>query len=424
MLNLSELERQLEAKKQEGLALVAKTTAAAEAEDRVITDEERAAIQAITNDGMAIKDKIARLRGMDAVNEQLQALTTNATRVAPRVLKSLGEQFVTSAAYDFFKGGGHRTSAAWRSPSVELFLGTTLTSDPASGGALIVPDYQPGILPIVQRRLMVADLFAPGTTDSNVVTYMQETLFTNAAAPVLEGGAKPESALTFAPVTDPVRKIAHWLPVTEEMLEDVAQIRSYIDARLKLGVQLAEENQLLNGDGVAPNLLGVSKRAGLKADVVRGVAENIADAIFRQIMGIFATSFLMPDGIAINPTDWATTALMKTTTGEYLTGGPFADIQTPTLWGLPLAVTPVQPVGVALVGAYKQAAQIFRKGGIRVEASNSHNDYFIKNLVAIRAEERLALAVYRPGAFGEVTSLGPVALLAGDAPAGGRGSKG
>jgi HK97 family phage major capsid protein len=194
--------------------------------------------------------------------------------------------------------------------------------------------------------------------------------------------------------------------VTEEMLEDVAQIRSYIDARLRLGVELAEEDELLNGSGVAPHLLGLKNRVGLAADVVRGAAENNADAIFRQIMAIFSASFLMPSGIAMNPADWATTALMKTTTGEYLTGGPFASIQTPTLWGLSVAVTPVQAATVAMVGAYKQAAQIFRKGGIRVEASNSHVDFFIKNLVAIRAEERLALAVYRPAAFGEVTSLG------------------
>jgi HK97 family phage major capsid protein len=411
MLNLAKLERDLEAKKQEGLTLLAKTAKLAEDDDREMTDEEKAAIQAITSEGAALKDKIARLKGTEAINEQLNQLTASAlTRPAPRVLKSLGEQFVTSEAYDFFRKGGHRSQSAWRSPSAELFLAATLTEDPASGGALVLPDQQPGIVATLQRRLVVADLFAPGTTDSNAVAYMQETLFTNAAAPVLEGGVKPESTLTFAAVTDPVRKIAHWLPVTEEMLEDVAQIRSYIDARLRLGVQLAEEDQLLNGTGIAPNLLGVSKRAGLAADVVRAAAEPNADAIFRQIMAIFSTSFLMPDGIAMNPADWSMTALMKTTTGEYLSGGPFSGIQTPTLWGLPVAITPVQPATVALVGAYKQAAQIFRKGGIRVEASNSHADFFIKNLVAIRAEERLALAVYRPAAFGEVTGLGAVVL--------------
>lgn len=411
MKNLATLERELEAKKQEGLALLSTTAQLAEQEDRLMTDEEKAAIQAITDQGLKLKAQIGSLKGVELVNDQLNALTAQATKPAqPRVVKSLGEQFVTSEAYDFFKRGGHRSQSAWRSPSAELFLAATLTSDPASGGALIIPDYQPGILPILFRRLVVADLFAQGTTDSNQITYMQETLFTNNAAPVLEGGLKPESVLTFAAVTDPVRKIAHWLPVTEEMLEDVAQIRSYIDARLRLGVQLAEEDQLLHGDGVAPNILGLMNRAGLAAPIARGAAENNADAIFKQMMAIYANSFLMPSGVVMNPADWATTALMKTTTGEYLAGGPFAPLPTPTLWGLPLAITPVQPVTEAVVGAFQQGAQIFRKGGLRVEASNSHADFFIKNLVAIRAEERLALAVYRPAAFGEVTNLGTPVL--------------
>jgi len=268
------------------------------------------------------------------------------------------------------------------------------------------PQYLPGILPLGFPRLVIADLLASGTTDSNAIVYMVETVFTNAANTVAEGAAKPESALVFASVTEAVRKIAHWLPVTEEMLEDVAAIRSYIDARLRLGVQLKEEDQLMNGDGVAPNLLGILARPGLATSIARGAAETNADVIFRQVMTIYAASFLMPDGVVMNPADWATTVLTKSKDGSYLTAGPFAPIQSPTLWGLPVAVTPAIVAASALVGAFQSAAQVFRKGGIRVEASNSHQDFFIKNLVAIRAEERLALAVYRPGAFGKVTGLG------------------
>lgn len=412
MLNLAQLERELEAKKTEGLALLAQHTTAAEAENRALTDEEYASVQAITVAGQDIKGKIARMRGVSAVNDQLNNLVAssggNITRAAAVRAKTLGELYLASDAHQFIVNKGHRAQSAWRSPSVELpaFQATTLTESPGVGGALVLPQYLPGIQETPTRRLVVGDLFAPGTTDTNAISYMQETLFTNNAAPVLEGGIKPESQLAFAAVVDAVRKIAHWLPVSEEMLEDSAQIASYINARLTLGVQLAEEQQLLYGTGVAPELFGVMARAGLAADVVRGVAENNADAIFRQIMAIFSASFLMPDGIVMNPADWATTALMKTTQGAYLTAGPFASIQTPTLWGLPIAVTPVQPATKGVVGAFKQAAQTFRHGGIRVESSNSHQDFFVKNLVAIRAEERLALAVYRPAAFGEVTGLG------------------
>jgi HK97 family phage major capsid protein len=419
-MKIDALERELDAKKAEGLALLERTTASANAEDRLFTEAEDTAIKAVIDQGRALQAKIAKAKGGETMLAEIERLTLSAARTstAPLKFRSLGEQFVGAKEYDFFKAGGHRSQSAWRSPSVELdpywglgssqFRAATLTEDPASGGALVIPQHIPGILPLLTKRLVVADLLASGTTDSNAVAYMKEKVFTNAAAAVLEGGIKPESTLTFEAALSAVRKIAHWLPVTEEMLEDVAQIRSYIDARLRLGVQIEEEDQLLNGDGIAPNLLGLRMVPGLAPDVVRAAAEPSADAILRQIMAIFGTSFLMPDGIVMSPADWATVLLTKGGQGQYLTGGPFASIQSATLWGLPVAVTPSIEPTVALVGAFKQAAQIFRKGGIRVEASNSHSDFFIKNLVAIRAEERLALAVYRPAAIGEVTGLGAV----------------
>jgi HK97 family phage major capsid protein len=110
---------------------------------------------------------------------------------------------------------------------------------------------------------------------------MKETTFTNAAAAVLEAGTKPESTLVFAAATSAVQKIAHWIPVTEEMLEDYAQTRSIIDARLRLGLDLTEEDQLLNGSGVAPNLLGLMNLPGLTAAQAAGADSNV-DAIFKR----------------------------------------------------------------------------------------------------------------------------------------------
>lgn len=428
MVNITALERDLDAKRQEGLALLAKTSKLADAEDRVFTDEEAAALKAIGDAGQDLKKKIARAKGdselATALEQlQLQGVGNGTPGAKVKTRMSLGEQFVAAEGYDFFRKSLHRSQSAWRSPSVELFdavtgrydlRAATLTEDPASGGSLVVPDYQPGIQQPPMRRLVVADLLPSGTTDSNMVAFMREKVFTNAAAAVLEGGIKPESTLTFEAVQEALKKIAHWLPVTEEMLEDVAQIRSYIDARLRFGVQLTEEDELLNGTGVAPHLLGLTKQPGLAAPVARGAAESNADAIFRQIMTIFGTSLFMPDGIVMNPADWAQTVLTKTPQGDYLTAGPFAPIQSAQMWGLRVVVTPAQVAASAFVGAFQMGAQVFRKGGIRVEASNSHQDFFIKNLVAIRAEERLALAVYRPSAFGAVTGLGaPVYAPAG-----------
>ena len=415
-MNIAVLQDDLRKKQAAALSLFEKTALLAEKENRATTDDERAAVEVLVDEAEGIKAQIARAT---ADSEQLVAIQrlTNGEGLTPlshhpgRAARlTVGQQFVQSAEYEFFRKGQHRVQSAWRSPSVELFdrsmHATTLTEDPASGGALLVPQYVPGILPLPYRPLVVADLFAPGTATSNSVVFMREKTFTNAAAAVAEGAAKPESAITFESVAEPVRKLAHWLPVTEEMLEDQAQIASYIDARLRLGVQLVEDDQLLNGSGVAPNLLGVLATPGLGAPVAVGVAPaTVADAIFAQMMALAWSSFLMPDGIVMNPADWAQVATLKTSTGEYLGGGPFTSAQTPTLWGLPVAVTPVMVMNTALVGAFKTGAQIFRRGGIRVEASNSHQDFFIKNLVAIRAEERLALAVYRPSAFGTMTSV-------------------
>lgn len=420
-INIAALERDRQAKAQAAKDLFAKYTALAEKEDRVLTAEEKAEVQALVDEAKAIDGQITRAKGDQMLQDEIDRMNALATPIATpagaaaprngrgRVL-SLGEQFVASPEYGKFKDAGRAKGARWSTGVVELHS-ELLDSDagsPGSGGDLIVPQYQSGILPILFRRLTIADLIAPGTTDSNLIIYMKETQFDNNADTVQEGAEKPESGLRFDQAQDRVHKIAHWLPVTEEMLEDVPQLRSYIDSRLRLGVQLVEEDKLLNGADSPAELTGILNRDGLATPVDAGSASPDnpgADAIFRQMMAIFNSSFLMPDGIVTNPLNWQTIQLMKDANGQYMGGGPFNSPVPARLWGLPVVPTPAITSGNALVGAFRQAAQIFRKGGLRVEASNSHDDYFIRNLVAIRAEERLALAVYRPGAFGEVTGL-------------------
>ena len=410
-MNIDQMERDLAAKKTAIEATLTNQMKAAEKENRARTDEERTEVDGMLTDAKGLKARIEVVKADGNMSAEIERLTAGMTPkiAAPtptqtaHVTKTLGQQFVESEAFDFFKRGHHRSSSAWRSPSVELHA-ATLTSDAASGGDLIITDYRPGIQPLLFKRLVVADLIASGTTDSNLISYMKETTFTNAADTVAEGALKPESTLIYDATTDPVRKIAHWLPVTEEMLEDVAQIRSYIDARLRLGVDIAEEDQLLNGSVVAPDIVGILTRTGLTAAQARGADTN-ADAIFKQVTTIASTIFVQPTGIVMNPANWQTVQLTKNAAGNYLGNGPWAPAQQAQLWGLPIAVTPSIVANTALVGDFRGSAQVFRKGGMRLEASNSHSDYFIKNLVAIRAEERLALAVYRPAAFGTVTGL-------------------
>lgn len=382
--------------------------ATATREDRTTTEEERGQVETLTAKAKEIQAQIARAEGDDALRAQIAAMapahvTPPADRgPAPKGKASIGEQFLASDAYRFLRDRRHVGAARWSTPAVEL--AATLTSDAASGGDLILPQYRAGVVPLMTQPPTVADLFAQGTTGSNLISYMKETTFTNAAAAVTEGEAKPESTLVFDAVTDAVRKIAHWLPVTDEMLEDVQGLRSYIDERLILGVRQAEDAQLLTGDGTAPNISGILDRANLATAVARGSDTN-ADAILKQIMAIRTAAFVQPDAIVMHPANWQAIVLAKDAQGQYYGNGPFSSVVTPQLWGLPVVLTTNMTQNTALVGAFRSAAQIFRRSGIMVEVSNSHSDFFVKNLTAIRAEERLALAVYRPGAFGTVTGL-------------------
>jgi HK97 family phage major capsid protein len=320
---------------------------------------------------------------------------------------TVGERFTSSAPYKALLERG--MSGSWSTGPVKLAgpfeAKTLLTEQAGSGVALVQPDVQAGILPLLFRRLTIAGLIPQGRTANMTVRYLSETTFTNAAAPTAEGALKPESAEVFAQTDEPVRKIAHFLPVTEEMLADAPALQGFINARLTLGVQLTEEDQLLNGNGTSPNLLGFLNRSGLAAAQPRGT-DNNADAIFKQVSAIRKNAFVEPDGIVIHPDNWQTIRLAKDAQGQYYGRGPFEDTpgQT-TLWGIRVVVTPAISAGTALVGAFQPGSQIFRRTGMELAASNSHSDFFQRNQVALRAEERLALAVYRPSGFGTVTGL-------------------
>lgn len=401
-----QLEQRFQDVRSEAEAMLSRQGLQAEAEGRDRTPSERAAVEAKLNEARTLRQRLDRAQGDENMRAELDRLTGGAVPQGQgRRGLSIGAQFIASDTFKWLRDTKNTRAGQWSSPASELWS-ATITGAPTSGGGLVVPDYQTDIIPLPSRPLVVADLMAPGTTNSNSVVTMKETSVVNAAAAVAEGAAKPESTIVFAAVTDAVRKIATWIPVSEEMFEDVPSLQAYLDSRLRLFVQLAEDDQLLNGDGVAPNILGVLHRPGLTAPLARVDPQNNADVILKQISAVEAASNLAVDGIVMHPNNWDAIALLKDTTGAYIAGGgPFASPQQKTLWGRPVSLTPAIVAGTGLVGAFKSSSQFFRRGGLRVDASNSHQDFFTKNLVAVRAEERGALAVYREAAFGTVTLL-------------------
>lgn len=281
-----------------------------------------------------------------------------------------------------------------------------------SGVSNALADVQERLYEGTRRRLVVADLLGQETTTRSAVTYFVESETVNGAvATVAEGAEKP--LVSFGdptPVTEPVRKIAAVMKESDEMVEDLPWLASAIDNRGIYLVQLAEEDQLLNGSGSGTNLDGILNRDGILTGQTASGEPNVADAIFRAMTAVSTSSPFQPDGIIINPTDYQTLRLAKDSNNQYYGGGFFSGqygnggvMEQPPLWGLRTVVTPAIAAGTVLVGAFQQGASVIRRKGLTVEVANQNEDDFVYNRIAIRIEERLALAVRYPKAFCKVT---------------------
>lgn len=309
---------------------------------------------------------------------------------------SPGEQFVKSDAFKSAFGGNVQQG---RNASFGLKAITSLTTDEdGSAGDLIRTQRVQSRMPTLpDRRMTIRDLLAPGQTNSNGIEYVQETGFTNNAGMVAEGTLKPELSIKFDLKTAPVRKIAHWMLASSEVLADAAGLRSMIDYRLRYGLEYVEEAQLLNGDGTGQNLLGLIPQATAFAPEFAPAAKTQIDDV-RLAMLQAALAEYPASGTVMNPIDWARIETTKDTDGRYIIGNP-QGTATPTLWSLPVVATQAISVDKFLVGAFAQGAQVFDRMDATIMVSTEDGDNFRKNMVTILAEERLAMTVYRPEAF-------------------------
>jgi HK97 family phage major capsid protein len=272
-----------------------------------------------------------------------------------------------------------------------------VTSSTDSAGVLVETQRLPGILAPQDRPLTIRDLIMPGRTRSNAIEYVKEKLFTNGAAPVAENTLKPESGIEFEVATTNVRTIAHWILATKQILDDAPQLASYIDGRLRYGLAYVEEQQLLLGDGTGQNLHGLIPQATAFSNSLREGGDTAIDTLRHAILQVRLAEY-RASGIVLNPADWEAIELTKTDDSAYLFANPTASAQ-PRLWGLPVVETTAMPAGQFLVGAFNMAAQVFDREATTVEVSTEDRDNFVKNMITIRAEERLAMAVYRPQSF-------------------------
>lgn len=324
--------------------------------------------------------------------------------------KSIGERAAESEGYKQLKESGVLNSdrASFnanlvKSSEAELKALITGLSD-TSAGAFITNE-RVGYVAQPRRMTKVLDLVTIGSTGSDTVEYARQTAFTNVAAEtpeatVVTDGAKPEATIAFEKVTAPVRTIAHWIPATRRALADVPQLRTLIDSQLRYGLEFRLETQIVSGNGTGENLTGIENTAGILTQA-KGTDTEV-DAIHKAITQI-RLGFVEPNGVALHPNDWQAVRLSKDSTGNYLYGPP-AIAGVEQVWGLPVATTPAVTENTGLVGDFRQATLWLREG-VQVLASDSHSDFFVRNLVAILAEMRAAFGVLLPQSFAKVTGI-------------------
>lgn len=340
----------------------------------------------------------------------LEKLATGASEIAGRILsleqklsanenggvgqgeKSLGARFAEADQVVAWRKNGGMGKVKMAVKAI-----TSITTGAGSAGDLIVPQRLPGIISDPNRPMTLRALLSVGRTTSSSIEYVRETGFTNAAAMVAEGTTKPESSIEFNLATAPIRTMAHWVQASKQILDDVPQLESYINTRLRYGLELVEEDQLLSGDGAGQNLLGLVPQSTDYDASFSQPGDTRIDTVRRAINQVRKSEY-RADAIVLHPDDWTEIELTKTTEGAYVWANP-RGLLGPTLWGLPVVDTTAVEPGEFLVGAFRLAAQIWDREDANVQASEEDRDNFIKNMITIRAEERLGLAVYRPEAL-------------------------
>jgi len=319
------------------------------------------------------------------------------SREPQREAKSLGQLFVESDQYKNRRGVNGLTVNL---PEFDFLAAKTLMETSAGFAPQSIRTGR--VVEYAHRRVMVTDIIPQSPIDQNAVVYMEETTSTNSAAERSEGGSAGESALAYTERTSPIREIATFLPVTEIQIEDVAQARSLVDNRLLAFLELRKETQIIAGDGNAPNLEGFLTKSGVQSQALG--SDPIPDAIYKAMTKVRATGMAEPSAYITHPNDWQTVRLLRTTDGIYIWGNP-SEAGPERVWGLPAVITTAETENTGLLGDFQMYSELHNRRGANIKVSDSHSDYFIKGKLAIRADARVALTIYRATAFCKVTGI-------------------
>ncbi|SFU67812.1 MULTISPECIES: phage major capsid protein [unclassified Methylobacterium] len=358
---------------------------------RAVEDNHRAVDARLKSIETHGEKSVETIGGLDArMLEIEQKMARRGGSGEPAAPQTWGQQFVDAPELKDF------AAQTTRPGRLRMQMKTTLTLADNSAGALSRPTRDEAVL-LPRRNLTVRDLLPVLRVNSGSVEYPRQTIRPGAPGMVAETTVKPEAEMAFELLSTPTRVIAHWIPASRQVLEDTPQLAGMIDGEMRYGLALKEEQQLLYGDGTGQNLLGMVPQATPYAAPVAFTGGTSLDTI---ALAILQTSLadLPADGIVLHPSDWMLMRLLKNSDGDYVLGPPGSNV-VPQLFGLPVVPTTAMAAGEFLVGNFRAAGTIYDRWEPRVEVATEHADFFVRNLVAILAEERIGLAVKQPKAL-------------------------
>ncbi|KAB0808803.1 phage major capsid protein [Cronobacter sakazakii] len=354
-----------------------------------LSAETKETVDKMASEFNALKEAEKTLKA--ALGELEQQVAQMPLANAAKVVETVGQTVISSEALKAFAAsveGGKRVSVP-----VNAAL---ISTDVPTG--VVEPQRLPGIDTAPKQRLFIRDLIAPGRTAAPAIFWVQQTGFTNAAKVVPEGTTKPYSDIQFATQITPVTTIAHMFKASKQILDDFAQLQSTIDAEMRYGLKYVEEQEILFGDGTGAHLKGIVPQASAFSAAFEVEKQNGIDVLRLAMLQAQLARF-PASGHVLHFIDWAKIELTKDSLGRYILANPAA-LSGPTLWGLPVVATETAAFqGKFLTGAFNAAAQLFDREDANVVISTENADDFEKNMLSIRCEERLALAVKRPEAF-------------------------
>ncbi|EHL6823957.1 phage major capsid protein, partial [Salmonella enterica] len=353
-----------------------------------LSEETKAAVDKMASEFNALREAEKTLKA--AIGELEQHVAQMPLANAKHIVETVGQQVISAEALKTFSAsveGGKRVS---------IPVNAALISSGVAEG-VVEPQRLPGIDTTPKQRLFIRDLIAPGRTSSPAIFWVQQTGFTNKAAVVPENTQKPYSDIAFATKITPVTTVAHMFKASKQILDDFAQLQSTVDAEMRYGLKYVEEQEILFGDGTGVHLHGIVPQASAFSAEFRVEQQNGIDDLRLAMLQAQLARF-PASGHVLHFIDWAKIELTKDTLGRYILANP-SGLTGPTLWGLPVVATEAAAFkGKFLTGAFNAGAQIFDREDANVVISTENADDFEKNMISIRCEERLALAVKRPEA--------------------------